>query len=103
VVLFVFVVRVCGCNPYWGLCDCEFVFVRGFVCDVFVVIGVIVIVILIQNVFMRVRENTPTLVRNLLVYLNLSDRHTYKNTSTLLQRTSGSPSKQLNHKGLLHD
>ena len=40
VVLFVFVVRVRvrGCNPYWGLCDCEFVFVRGFVCDVFVVI-----------------------------------------------------------------
>jgi hypothetical protein len=29
VVLFVFVVRVRGCNPYWG-----FAIVRGFVCDV---------------------------------------------------------------------
>ena len=87
-VLFVFVIRVHGYNPYWN-----FAIVRGFICDVFVVIGVIVIVILIQNIFMRVRENTPTLVRNLLVYLNLSDRHTCKNTLTFLQRTSGSPSK----------
>jgi hypothetical protein len=58
--------------------------VRGFVYDVFVVICVIMIVILIQNVFMRARENTPTLVRNLLLYLDLSDRHSYMNTSTIL-------------------
>ena len=44
--------------------------VRGFVYDVFVVICVIMIVILIQNVFMRARENTPTLVKSLF-YLTL--------------------------------
>ena len=97
-VLFVFVIRVHGCNPYWN-----FAIVRGFICDVFVVICMILIVIIIQNVFMSARENTPTLVRNLLLYLDLSDRYTYMNTLTLLQRTSGSPSKQLNHNEFLDD
>ena len=79
VVLFVIVVRVRDCKSYW-----DFVIVRGFVYDVFVIICVIMIVILIQNVFMRARENTPTLVRNLLLYLDLSDWHSYMNTSTIL-------------------
>ena len=97
VILFVFVVRVRGCNPYWGFAIvslCLWCFCR-YLCDSDCN--------LIQNVFMRARENTPTLVRNLLLYLDLSDRHTYMNISTLRQRTLGSPWKQLNHNKLLDD
>jgi hypothetical protein len=86
---FVFVVVI------FILCDCESVFVMfcRYLCNN----GCI----LIQNVFTKARENTPTLVRNLLLYLDLRDHHTYMNTCTLLQRTSGSPSNQSNHNGLL--
>ena len=68
VVLFVFVVCVRGCNPYWG----------------FAIVSLCLWEVLFVMVFMRARENTSTLVRNLLLYLDLSDRHTYMNTSTLL-------------------
>ena len=56
------------------LCDCEFVFVMfcHYLCDN----GCI----LIQNVFMKAKKNTPSLVRNLLLYLDLRDYHTYMNT-----------------------
>ena len=67
-VLFVFVIRVHGCNPYWG----------------FAIVSLCLWEVLFVMVFMRARENTSTLVRNLLLYLDLSDRHTYMNTSTLL-------------------
>ena len=43
------------------------------------------------------------LVRNILLYLDLRDWHTYMNTWTLLQRNLGSLSKQSNHNGLLDD
>ncbi len=46
----------------------------------------------------REHTNTNTF---LLPYLDSRDRHTYKNTWTLLQRVSGSPLEQLNHNRLV--